>query len=104
MKYKIICHDWNINLLSPEAYINKHDDSSRAITTTTKREIDFRTDEFTIDLIRHELYHAYIDYQINFFTKDVEDQEENNAEFFEIYGKVMIEDSEQIYKLLGEIE
>lgn len=50
--------NFTIKLLSPKAYIKKHEDKSKAITGV--HFIDFRSDFFTKSIIRHELNHAFV--------------------------------------------
>lgn len=48
-------------MVSPKTYVKNHGDDSDAITDLTKRAIHFRNDEFNIEVIRHEIFHAFLE-------------------------------------------
>lgn len=100
MMYPILGITWDVNVFSPDDYINKHGTDSRGITVTDKFIMDFREDELNIELVVHELVHAYLDSQVNFFSIEEDKQEENVAEFFEKFGSRIIHDSRIIYDQL----
>jgi hypothetical protein len=61
MKIVILGKTWRTKLVTPRTYIKNHTDDSDAITILTDRAIHFRTDCFNIEVIRHELLHAFME-------------------------------------------
>lgn len=59
----VVGHDeWTCHLWRSRAYIKKHGDDSMAMTTPGSLLIDFRDDELSVDVVAHELTHAYFKY------------------------------------------
>lgn len=61
MKVVILGKSWRVKVVSPKTYMKNHGDDSDAITDLNKRVIDFRNDEFNIEVIRHEIFHAFLE-------------------------------------------
>lgn len=102
LTYTIVGHPWKIFLHRPKKYRELHGGDSVAITDTDKREIHFRTDELTLETIRHELVHAYV-VLFNFVELDLDDDqtEEFFAELFGKHGEVMAHQAVEIFEMLS---
>jgi hypothetical protein len=101
-KYNILGEYWEIQLLKPESYIALHGDDSLAITDIDDKIVYFRTDELHYKNIVHEINHTYLESQI----KERKLPEETDAEEFFCnfngkYAKQIVEDTLEIFGMLG---
>ena len=53
---------WTLKLWRKKSYDRKFGEDSDGITFASDKEINFREDAFTLDLVSHELFHAYFKY------------------------------------------
>ncbi len=75
-KLSIKGHDWIVVLQSHSAYKRMHDESE-AITYINEREIFFDKSKISLELIRHELLHAFLSsLDLEYTPMDAETQEE----------------------------
>lgn len=92
---------WIWNVLNIEDYETKHSNEgpSTAICDETHKEIDFREDNFNMDVILHEVTHAYQSYLCleNTNKVDPDDYCEIHATFMEKYGLKVVASSLHIY-------
>ena len=54
--------EWTCRLWRSKTYEKMHGDDSGAITDVVEKTIDFRDDEFTLEVVGHELTHVYFKY------------------------------------------
>lgn len=50
---------WTVYLATPERYVELNGTDSAAVTWPNHKKIYFRTDEVNVEVVRHELFHAY---------------------------------------------
>lgn len=94
---------WKCVLNTKRAYIKLHGDDSDAITLTTKKEMHFRKDTFSQNVVAHELFHAYWEYLCLDTTSEIKlsDVEEIMAEFMASNYIKFYDKANLIYKELS---
>jgi len=98
MKIKVLGKTWKIKKVTPKTYIKNHGADSDAITDLTKRIIYFRNDEFNIEVIRHELFHSFLEESmISRASLSAEQVEEMSAEIVGRYGEEIVFLAKDIY-------
>ena len=83
-------------------YNSKHGKDSHGITISDDLEVHFQKKRFTLELVRHELFHAYMASCCANSTDDITaaDTEEMAAEVYEYHGPTMDVKSKEIYERL----
>lgn len=102
MKIDIQGDTWTCSALNTKKYENKYGDDSLAMTLTDKKTIDFNKKSFTIETVRHELFHVfhYGLYLGSAEDLNKDDYEEILAEMVSNNLEKMIRISNKIYKEL----
>ncbi len=102
MKFKVTINEdpWTIELLAPDIYELRHGTDSKAITDDNDRFIHFNVGYLTLNVIKHEVHHAYWSYlcldDVETFTP--EQMSEITAVFTEKYGEKELNKAKEIYK------
>lgn len=98
---KIMGDIWTVTLYSPEAYKRKHSDDSAGLTIAKLRKIELDSSELDLELVIHELVHAYKSYQYVDSAELKDDQlEEVYADLFAHHGEQIISDAKKLLKHL----
>jgi hypothetical protein len=95
-------NDWTVYLTGPEDYAKINGEDSAAMTWTTQRQIYFRTDEINIDVVRHELFHAYFaESHIESANLTAIQAEEVGCSIFGEYGETIVKQARELKKELS---
>ena len=103
-KVKIKHETWTFKLVS-EKTLNKHfgDDWAAAFVEPKNHRAYFCKEDFSIDIVRHELWHVFFSHTYtDSATLDAAQVEEVSADLFAAQGKEMWELADFIYKSLLE--
>jgi len=101
MKIQIVNTVWTIHLLGPRQFLKVNGKSFKAadgVTDTNTYNVYLRKDRFTIETIRHELFHCYFDSthtESAFLSKD--QIEETAASLMGKYCKELTDKSDEVF-------
>ncbi len=101
--YEICGELWHISVLPKKEFQKKHGKKAYGITETEEQYIDFREDEFTMPIIRHEIMHAHFSYCfLESANLTGAQMEEVACDLYGYRGKIMDEQASDIYDILKE--
>jgi hypothetical protein len=96
---KILGKQWNIYVLKQAVYNEHIGEDSVGITVSTDKSIFFCDNFLTLELVVHELMHAFIDELCIHASQLSGDQfEEIACELMAKHGKSVLDTSERVYK------
>ena len=92
---------WKVFFVEEEKYIKIWGDTDAAHTLPTKKEIHFNSDELTREVVRHELFHAFVsESSVDNSSLDGDQMEEVAATLFGKHADKIIRLSRRVYKEL----
>lgn len=95
---------WNVYLVSDSDNVAIDEDAAASIDLLNK-EIFFRESECSIETVRHELFHLYVDYCfIGTANLDQDQMEEVACELFSYRADQILKKAEQIHTKLMELK
>lgn len=106
LRYTINDDTWNVYLTDEDDHvIYEGGEHSEAEMSFDKREIYFRVNTFTLDIVLHEVWHANIAYCFLSSTSiSHEDMEEISADMFAARGEHILNQGKELYKRLVELK
>lgn len=103
LKITVLDNHWTVRLLTPMGYKRLHGVDSAAITDTEKKTVDLQNGFVSLFVIRHELFHVYVDATMTNSTDLTADQmEEISANIIGTHGEKMIEQGNEIFEYFKE--
>lgn len=106
LRYTINDDVWNVYLTDEDDHvIYEGGENSEAEMAFDKREIYFRINTFTLEIVLHEIWHANIGYCFLSSTHiSHEDMEEISADMFAARGEHILKQGNELYKRLLELK
>lgn len=99
MKVLILGRKWTVAVLSGDLFKKRFEDEAAAFTLPESREIIICEDEFSLDTVRHEVWHSYYaSLCVASATLSAEQVEEVSAELYALHGPEMDVMSRRIFK------
>jgi hypothetical protein len=102
VRLKIKDIDWEFEVLPKDQYEKKYGSDSSGITVKHERRVFFRSDDFSLFLVRHELFHVYCASCCITSTDNLDghDMEEIGAEITEYHAEDIVKFSKKIWEKL----
>lgn len=100
-KYPIQGDNWTITVLKTKKFQKKYGAGASGLTIFNKKAIILDKSELCLELIKHELWHAYLSNQlVKSANLKIHQFEEVTAEMFETHGERIIKQSKELFKYI----
>jgi hypothetical protein len=97
--FKVLGKGWRLQVITPQQYEARFDKQSVGITLSTKKEIYLPADHVTLEVILHEIAHAFFD-EVCAHAADLEGEqmEEIACDLIAKHATEMLKIASRIYK------
>lgn len=96
---------WKIFVFESEEFVSKFGEGMSAFTDSKRKQVFFDSEDLDLEVVRHELFHAYASYLcLDAATLSNEQLEEIYAELFAKEGTKMIQQATDLFNKLRKFE
>lgn len=105
IKVSIKGDTWKIYIFDQDEYVSKFGDGTSGFTDVKRHQIFFNSEDFDLELVRHEIFHCFASYLYHdAVTLEQGQLEEIYAEMFCKEGPKMIQKATDIFNKLRGME